>query len=311
MTILPVGRPTRTSRTTSGAPSGASKLASLALGLLAPFFGALVAVPHVVAPAMAADAPAKQALDEFNGRKIDKNTVQNKFFLKTNRFEIAPSLGYVPNNAFVSNYYGGAFLAYHFSETFAAEGAFFYAPNSGQAGVKNLTKTLVAIAYDSNPDTTFQQPLDRLQLGAIFSARWAPVYGKINLIGEGVLNFDLYGTAGAGLLLVTKDYAAVSQAYKDSSGGFDADGNPVDPVDLQDAPETVANPAINLGIGLDFFVTQSIAIKLDARSELYFAAEPDYGNEGEQLQNQLYNTFMTTAGVSIFVPKMKPRMFNF
>jgi len=137
------------------------------------------------------------------------------------------------------------------------------------------------------------------------------VYGKINLIGEGVLNFDLYGTGGVGLLLVTKDYAAVSQAYKDSSGGFDADGAPVDPVELQSAPETVANPALNLGVGLDFFITQSIAIKIDARSELYFATEPDYGNADEELQNRLYNTFMTTAGVSIFVPKMKPRIFNF
>jgi type IV pilus assembly protein PilB len=31
----------------------------------------------------------------------------------------------------------------------------------------------------------------------------------------------------------------------------------------------------------------------------------------EPLEKRLYNTFLTTAGVSIFVPRMKPRLFNF
>lgn len=289
MTTLPVPRPTRRIL---------HSLAALALGVLG-----LAAAPEAQAA-----SPAKEALDEFHGKKHDPNVIQNKFFLKENRFEVAPALGYVPNNAFVSNYYGGAFLAYHFSETFAAEGAFLYAPNTRDAGVKNLTKTLVSIAYDSNPDTTFKQPLDRLQLGAIFSARWAPIYGKINLIGEGVLNFDFYGTAGVGMLLVTKDYASVSPDW--------ASGNSDNPVVLESQPITEGYPAANLGVGMDFFLTQSIALKLDARTALYVADEPDYGNVGPNgepiaLEKRLYNTFMTTAGVSVFVPRMKPRMFNF
>lgn len=292
MTSLPVPRSTRRTLT---------RLLSMGLGLL----GLTVAAPE---EALAASNPAKEALDERFGKREEKNVIQNKFFLKSNRFEIAPSLGVVPNNSFVRNYYGGALLAYHFSETLAAEGAFLYAPNSGLTGVKGLTKTLVQIAYDSNPDTTFKQPLDRLQLGAIFAARWSPVYGKINLIGEGVLNFDLYGTAGIGLLLVTKDYASVADDYKS--------GNSEDPVALESSPITEGYPAFNLGIGMDFFITQSIALKIDARTALYVADEPDYGNvnaSGEpiDLNKRLYNTFLTTAGVSIYVPRMKPRIFNF
>lgn len=292
MTTLPDPRPTR------------SQTMQMILALTLAFTSSLA----FVAPAAAADAPAQQALTEFYGKKVEKNQVQNRFFIKTNRFELAPAIGYVPNNAFVSNYYGGAFVAYHFSETFSAEGAFVYAPNSGDSGVKNLTKTLVAIAYESNQETTFKQPLDRLQIGAIFSARFAPIYGKINLLGEGVLNFDVYGTAGVGLLVITKDYASVSPEYK--SGASD------NPVLLESSPSSEANPAINLGIGFDFFLTQSLALKIDARSEIYFAKEPDYGNkkangDPEDLNSRVYNTFLTTAGISIFIPKMKPRMFNF
>jgi outer membrane beta-barrel protein len=135
------------------------------------------------------------------------------------------------------------------------------------------------------------------------------VYGKINLIGEGVLNFDVYGTAGLGLLLVTKDYASINPDYASGVEG-------ADPAKVEVNPATEAYPAVNLGLGLDFFITQSIAIKIDARSAFYIADEPDYGNrlpngEPAPLDKRLYNTFLTTGGVSIFIPRMKPRLFNF
>lgn len=280
------------------------------LPLISSLAAALLGVAVLTTPtsAYAADAPSTQALAEIKGKTEPKNVIQNKFFVKTNRFEIAPSFGYIPNNAFVSEPLGGAFLAYHFREDLAVEGAILYAPNTGDAGVKPLTKTLVAIAYEGNSDTTFKQPLDRLQLGAIFDARWTPVYGKINMIGEGVLNFDFYATGGLGLLLITKDYASVNPDY--ASGASD------NPVLLEAQPETVSNVAVNLGVGFDFFLTQTVALKLDARSVLYVAKEPDYGNflengEPEPLENRLYNTFLTSVGVSIFLPKMKPRLYNF
>ncbi len=293
MTTLPVPRPTRSTLS--------SKLSIAVLGLMA----LLASAPE----ATAADHPAGTALEEMKGKKLPVNLIQNKFFVKANRFEIAPSIGYVPNNAFVTSVYGGAIAAYHFSDSFAAEGAFLYAPNTGAAGMKGLTQTLVGIAYEGNEESSFRQPLDRLQLGAIFSARWSPVYGKINLIGEGVLNFDVYGTAGVGLLLVTKDYASINADYTAGVEG-------ADPAIPTTTPSTEAYPALNLGIGLDFFLTQSIALKIDARSALYIANEPDYGNKltdgsAEPLEKRLYNTFLTTAGVSIYIPRMKPRMFNF
>ncbi len=296
MTTLPVPRPTRISLS--------SKL-TFVLGLV----GLLASAPEAVAADSSSDHPAEAALEEIQGKKQPTSLIQNKFFVKANRFELAPAVGYVPNNAFVSSIYGGAIAAYHFSDSFAAEGTFLYAPNTGASGMKGLTQTLVGIAYEGNNETSFRQPLDRLQLGAIFAARWTPVYGKINLIGEGVLNFDLYGTAGIGLLLVTKDYASINPDYAAGVEG-------ADPAIPTTSPSTEAYPAINLGIGLNFFLTQSIALKIDARSALYIAKEPDYGNklpngDPEELESRLYNTFLTTAGVSIFIPRMKPRMFNF
>lgn len=269
----------------------------------------LASAPAAYAADSGQDHPASVALAETKGKRPTIPVIQNRFFLKGNRFEIAPVLGYVPNNTFVTVPLGGVHLAYHFNESIAVEGAFYYAPNTGAAGVKNLTETLVVIAYDSE-STTFKQPLDRPQLGIIFDARWAPIYGKINLIGEGVLNFDMYGTLGVGLLTVAKDYATINEGWVNGDEG-------ASPVTLQARPETVPNVVLpEIGVGFDFFLSQSIALKLDARGLFYVAEEPDYGNVDAQgnplpLNKRLYNTFVTTAGVSIFVPKMKPRIYNF
>lgn len=277
----------------------------------------LVSVAGLALPgeARAADGddsghPAVDALGEVRGGRPQMPLIQNRFFLKENRFEIAPSFGYVPNNAFVSVPLGGMYLAYHFSESLSAEGAFYYAPNTRDGGIKNLTHTLVGIAYEGNQNEDFWQPMNRPQIGAVFDARYSPVYGKINLVGEGVLNFDVYGTAGLGVLTVANDRASVNPDWIS-----DPDNNK--PATSMASPPSTANFCGELGIGMDFFLSSALALKLDARSLLYVADEPDYGNidpntgEPEVLDKRLYNTFVTSVGVSIFVPKMKPRLYNF
>lgn len=251
-------------------------------------------------PALAKDdSPAQEALTEHNGKREPIPLIQNRFFLKQNRFEFGPAFGYVPNNAFVVNPTGGLILAYHFTETVAAEGDIIYGP---EGGYKNLTTRLVQIAADSG-NSSFQQPADRIALGALFSARWAPVYGKINLVGEGVLNFDLYGTAGVGMLLVTTKNYVYNNDYDDTDPTSE-------PITTEDNGLNTAHFALNLGIGFNFFVSQFIAIKLDARTTPYLGAGPDYGQE-EAPENRIYAPFITSAGLAIFVPKMKPRLFNF
>ncbi len=277
-----------------------SMLAALALGLAAP------------TAAFAKDKnTAVVALEEFKGKKQPIDLIRNRFFLKGNRFEIAPSLGYVPNNSFADSYVGGAYLAYHFDEKLSVEAAVLYSPNTGTSGVKNLTRTLLDIAYQSDPGTTFQQPIDRLSIAAAFSARYSPVYGKINLLGEGVVNFDMYGTAGVGLVAVSKDIAVVSDAYRE--------GATTDPVSLEPNPQQQFTPALNLGIGLNFFISPTIALKLDARTLVFVGPEADYivgdidPTTGQQqvLNDEIQSVFITTGGISIFVPKMKPRLYNF
>ncbi|MFH1466783.1 MAG: outer membrane beta-barrel domain-containing protein [Pseudomonadota bacterium] len=254
-------------------------------------------------PALAKESPADEAVARLSGERSADEPIKNRFFLKASRFEIAPVGGYVPNNPFARRYVGGVMLAYHISESFAAEGAILYSPDLVNDDLKGLTKTLVQIAHQGDPDAGFQQPIDKMTMGATFAARWAPVYGKINLLGERVLNFDFYGTLGLGLLTLAEYYATYDE-------GWDT-GASASPIMLSEATNKYTVP-VNVGVGFDFFLNQTVALKLDARSYLYIGSEADYDpNDDTALGSRLYNNFIASAGVSIFVPKMKPRLYDF
>lgn len=268
------------------------------VGPIVALIGLTLAAPTA---AEAGSRPGTEALDEFKADKKRYNTVQNRFFLKQNRFEVAPIAGYVPNNPFAARYVGGLLVAYHFGENFAAEGAFAYSPDLGGNDLKDLTHTLVSIAHEGGADgVEFQQPVDKMVLGATFAARWAPIYGKINLLGERVLNFDMYLIGGLGMLSIAKYYAV----YDDNA----AEGGP--PTALQKVSNKAVVP-INLGLGMNFFVSSSVAIKLDARNYFYFDKKPQYDPDIPEEQSRLYNNLVASVGVSIFFPKMKPRQYDF
>lgn len=258
--------------------------------------GALALAALFAAPARAA-SPAEEALVELEQGYVPKNVVQNRFFYKERRFEIAPVLGAVPNNPFVKRYIGGVLLSYHFNETLAAGGQLLYSPDLGVNDLKDLTITLVRIAHQGDSNVEFQQPYDKMILGSTFSLNWAPVYGKINLVGETVVNFDLYGSAGLGLLVVNKCTAVHEPQSEIQVAESGCTTKPTVP--------------INLAIGADFFLTQSVALKIDARTYLHAGPAPQYNPDVPPARSQLYTDFITTVGVSVFLPKMPPRLTNF
>lgn len=251
--------------------------------------------------AQAEDHPAAEALSAAKDDSNPANVVQNRFFLKTGRLEASAIAGYVPNNPMVKRFVGSLLGAYHFSETFAAEGAFLFSPDLGKNDLKGLTHTLVDIAHTGSGDDSakFQQPLDKMVMGATFAARWAPFYGKINVIGESVLNFDAYGVMGLGMLSLQQYYAVYDESV----------GQPPFTNLVTQEKKVVITP--NMGIGFNFFLNQSMALKIDARSYFYLGKKPQYDPNVEVTDSRLYNNFVASVGLSFFIPEMKKRMYNF
>lgn len=270
--------------------------------------GLVAAILGCASPALAAEAegsPGLEAIESFRQPKKPRKAVENRFFLKGERFEITPIFGYVPNNPFAVRYAGGAILGYHFSETISAQAQVTYSPDGGEGDLKGLTGVLIDRAFNADPsgNGSFQQPLDKVGLAASFGVAYAPLYGKINLVGETVLNFDFYGFAGVGMV-AKNNYFAVYDVNADPNSG--------DVVQLNQAPEfNEVKVAPVLGVGQNYFLNQLMALKIDARASFYVDNKPQYDSDVPVTEQRLYNNFMVSAGLGFFFPRMKPRLYNF
>lgn len=261
----------------------------------------LAAAGLLASGAAHADSPGLEALDRFKNGDAGRRAVENRFFLKESRFEISPIIGYVPNNPFAKRYVGGAALGYHFSEQLSAQALLGYSPDFGERDLKGLTSVLLDRAYNANTSgtTNFQQPLDKVMLQAAFGVTWAPLYGKINLVGETVLNFDFYTFVGAGM--VSKENYVATYDEAQSDGNF---------VTLTDNGAEV-KVAPYIGIGQNYFLNQFMAFKIDVRAAFYVDNRPQYDPNVPVAEQRLYNNVVAGGGFAFFFPKMKPRLYNF
>lgn len=279
--------------------SRVSRLFKAFLASSAVFAAALLTVPDTAMAQEEEASPGLAALETFRNPDRTRPVLTNRFFAKTERFEISPYFGYVPNNPFATRYMGGVTVGYHFNEQFAAQGQLYYSPDLGEGDLKGLTRALVQIARTGPNGNNFQQPLDKVTLAASFSGAWTPVYGKINLLGETVLSFDLYGVAGLGMMSKI-DYFA---KYDDAGTGSDFV-----------ALERVGNEvklSPNIGVGANFFLNRLMAIKLDGRFNFYIDNKPQYDPDVPVSEKRLYNVFIASVGVSFFFPTVKRRVFDF
>lgn len=291
------------------APLHPARARGAVAGLL---LAALTAMVTLFSPGLArAESPGLEALETYEAGRGPKKPVENRFFLKEKRFEIAPFGGYVPNNPFARRYLAGAMLGYHLNETVAFQAQFLYAPDLAETDLKNLVDVLLDRAYNANsatgtatgtqPVAAFQQPLDKVALGGAFGVVWAPLYGKINLVGETVLNFDFYTFAGAGIVSINKYVATYDEDGAQTTGdivALTAQGNAV----------TVA-PYV--GVGQNYFLNRLMALKIDLRAAFYVADAPQYDPTVPVTQQRLYNNVMANGGLAFFFPNMKPRLYNF
>jgi outer membrane beta-barrel protein len=260
---------------------------------------ACIGLGAATSPALADEEetrPGLEALEVFRTGASDRNPVKNRFFLKSKRFELTPSVGLVPNNPFARRFTVSLGFGYHFSETLAIAGMFSFAPDLREGDLKGLTDVLLERATDDD----FQQPVDKVTLSANLGVQWAPFYGKINLLGETVVNFDFYGFLGLGFV-VQNEYFATENPEATTLSDFV----------ILSTPQTEVRIAPTVAVGANFFVSQMVALRLDARFALFPDDKPVYNIEEPETGSRLVTMFTASAGISIFLPKMKPRITDF
>jgi hypothetical protein len=139
-----------------------------------------------------------------------------------------------------------------------------YARVPGQ-GVTRTAETLVDIALAGNPDTEFQQPVERELGSASFYAEASPWRHR----WDGVVDVWPYALAGVeGMLRRTDDLRPDGEDIALARG----------------TPGIVPAPAE--GVGLDVWVRQRVGARLTFIAREWSGPEPDYG--GGATRNELW-----------------------
>jgi outer membrane beta-barrel protein len=203
-----------------------------------------------------APPPPALAQDVALGDKV--KAVQKKGFLKKGRFEIAPTFALTVNDAFYQKFGGGLRLAYSFQDSFAlAVRGTYYTPYR----TENVRDGKLAFQSQLLTSQLYRQ--------VMVDGVWSPIYGKASFLEKSIVHFDVYLSAGFGLV-----WSATSFAPRDEGPHL----------------------ATDLGGGVRFYPKSWFAFELGLLATLY----PD--QPILSVPGTIQKVFVANVGVSFFLP---------
>lgn len=206
--------------------------------------------------------------------------VSGHLFLMKGRFEISPGAAFSVRDAFFSKYNVGLLLSYHFTEELGVRlrGGYSFATPSGTAQIC----TTDAQGARSCRIPSVNELVDKGAYGLTpllvdLGLEWAPLYGKLALIAEAFVHFNMYINLGATLIL-----------YQNALAG--------------QAPQTNVTVGGNVGVGMRWFFTKWLTARLELRDVLYGEASRQQTDASGNPVTSFRNQLMLEAGISIFLP---------
>lgn len=249
----------------------------------------LCLVMPVVASAQATTSEEEEAGDVS---EVDKDRlgplrervrpVSGHVFLKKGRFEFSPSATLSLRDAFFTKYIFGGVFTYHPVETIGVSLRAGYALNAVSGAAQICTFSDGTDGSTRGCSSPTKDELDgrapgQLKLMGGVDLQWAPIYGKLSLLAEKFVHFDLYGVVGASVI-----------QYRGP--------------DLDDTTGLLAKdymtPGGNVGVGLRFFFNRWVTLRTEVRDLIYV--------EKGRTDNYLRNQLLFELGVSFFFPSSNP-----
>jgi outer membrane beta-barrel protein len=177
-------------------------------------------------------------LARYWGSRRKVKVVQRRLFTKDSRIETAVYGGIIPNDDFIVYYPVGIRAAYHFTEGLSVELSYAYLFDKQST----LTKFL------EDPDGGGLKRADIQEFIHMYeglNVLWAPIYGKISLLGLKLSHFDAYVGLGFGLF------------HTEEFPSDNPDGN------------KVIKPSGNTILGFRWFITDVINIRTEYRQHFF------------------------------------------
>jgi outer membrane beta-barrel protein len=206
------------------------------------------------------------------------------------RFEISPQFLVSANQPYLIGFGGGANIQMHITDWFGIGGSFHYTTNVAAPLVGRMLEALPdKYAAATDPAAGLHQPSkqmfqDKLVGPSMLASLYVtltPIGGKFSLFNTLFANYDFYGLAGAGVVILDTPLNSGLTAYQDNAGMMrqvvncnsgmpPASCSAGSDVNLQ-SPDPFRGPRFAgvLGIGAHIFFNQWIGLQLELRDYIY------------------------------------------
>ncbi|MFN7134357.1 MAG: outer membrane beta-barrel domain-containing protein [Myxococcales bacterium] len=242
--------------------------------------------------ALAAVLFAPVAADAAEAEKV---VVRNRKFTVDGKFEASANVGFTMVNYLTDHTNLSANLAYNLTETLALQLGGGYAI-SRYTNVAEAASTEVVRTDPNFGQKVVEDFADawRMTWNTDLTARWAPIYGKINVAAELPIHFQAYLIAGGGIGGMTRDslvYCIGSPATRKSAVCNVRDSSQHEARNsLEPLRSNGIKPLFIGGGGLRLFATNWAGLKLEVRDVAFpdsyrtkitrASAEQDAGAKG-------------------------------
>lgn len=202
---------------------------------------------------LAGVAAAQTGKDE--DELVEKVAVRNRLYLVEKRFELGANVGFTLLPRLTDHYNFNASFAYNIIEAFALEARVGYA-YSRQTSLADQVKEAFN-TQNSLPRINDFSDLWQMGFNGIVGVRFQPIYGKLNLLAELPVHFQLYLWAGGGVGTFTRESLLICPQRSGSTcNGY--------------LREDKVSPIVSLALGFRFFIANRHAVRLEARTWSWF-----------------------------------------
>lgn len=123
------------------------------------------------------------------GREREKSVIQYKLYPRAGKWQLGLQYGFGSGDPFLSIRSIGGYIGYNFSE-FWAINALYNKWSTSFSSAHSAFVTAAGVGTNSNPLKSFMG----------LESSWNLLYGKLSLLGAGIIHFDLMASLGAGIM---------------------------------------------------------------------------------------------------------------
>ncbi|MDP1918444.1 MAG: outer membrane beta-barrel domain-containing protein [Myxococcales bacterium] len=198
---------------------------------------------------LASSAWAQSAEDE--AELVEKVAVRNRLFNVEKRWEVGGNVGFTLLPRLTDHYNLNVSVGYNVAEWLGLELRAGYAI-SRQTSLADQVKQAFLTQMNLPRINDFSD-LWQMTANGVVGVRFQPIYGKLNLLAELPVHFQLYFWAGGGAGLFNRESLLICLQRTGSGCG-------------QYFNETKVSPIVSLALGFRFFIAEKHAVRLEART---------------------------------------------